>query len=189
MGNVDAAAFDLARKIAGAYLMRLPPAERSRAHDDIYSDAMYGLAKADHDFDPARGVPFRAYAAMRIRNELVDGARHRLGRTGNQIRAGLVDPPRATDPDVYLDRLVGGEDDPAIVALESVMAAARTLQLAERIIRADSHRVIDLFVFRERLKGRTQADIGADIGVTYSRVSQIEKRIRRVLAAADLERP
>jgi len=64
---------DLAIGIARC--MRIPSASLAD-RDDVSSAAMIGLISAVDRFDPSRGVPFEAYAALRIRGAVVDEIRH-----------------------------------------------------------------------------------------------------------------
>ena len=64
---------DLAIGIARC--MRIPSASLAD-RDDVSSAAMIGLIGAVDRFDPRRGVPFEAYAALRIRGAVVDEIRH-----------------------------------------------------------------------------------------------------------------
>ena len=64
---------DLAIGIARC--MRVP-ASSLADQDDVASAAMIGLIGAVDRFDPRRGVPFEAYAALRIRGAVVDELRH-----------------------------------------------------------------------------------------------------------------
>src|SRR5947209_17861846 len=70
--------------------------------DDLFSAALLGLIDAVDRFEPDRGVPFEAYASLRIRGAIVDELR-RVDERGRGIHAG--DIPKA----VSLDLLV--EDD------------------------------------------------------------------------------
>lgn len=54
--------------------MRIPPASLAD-RDDVASAAMIGLIGAVDRFDHRRGVPFEAYAALRIRGAVVDELR------------------------------------------------------------------------------------------------------------------
>ncbi len=63
---------DLAVGIARC--MRIPTASLAD-RDDAASAAMIGLISAVDRFDPRRGVPFEAYAALRIRGAIVDELR------------------------------------------------------------------------------------------------------------------
>jgi RNA polymerase sigma factor for flagellar operon FliA len=63
---------DLAIGIARC--MRIPSASLAD-RDDVSSAAMIGLISAVDRFDPHRGVPFEAYASLRIRGSVVDELR------------------------------------------------------------------------------------------------------------------
>jgi RNA polymerase sigma factor for flagellar operon FliA len=54
--------------------MRIPPTSLAD-RDDVASAAMIGLISAVDRFDPRRGVPFEAYASLRIRGAVVDELR------------------------------------------------------------------------------------------------------------------
>lgn len=62
---VDLNARQVARRLAAA------PATL----DDLLSFGREGLLQAARSFDPARGVPFRRWANMRIRGAMIDGVR------------------------------------------------------------------------------------------------------------------
>jgi RNA polymerase sigma factor (sigma-70 family) len=66
-GPLAEAHLGLARSIAAKYAARLP-----RLADDLESAALLGLWRAALDFDPGRGVPFAAYARLRIAGEVRD---------------------------------------------------------------------------------------------------------------------
>jgi RNA polymerase sigma factor for flagellar operon FliA len=68
--------------------------------DDVASAAVLGLIDAVDRFEPGRGVPFEAYASLRIRGAIID----ELRRTGERTR-GAEQQPRT----LSLDGLV--EDD------------------------------------------------------------------------------
>src|SRR5688500_6785753 len=54
--------------------MRIPPTSLAD-RDDVASAAMIGLIAAVDRFDHRRGVPFEAYASLRIRGAVVDELR------------------------------------------------------------------------------------------------------------------
>jgi len=69
--------------------------------DDVYSSALLGLIDAVDRFEPDRGVPFEAYASLRIRGAILD----ELRRVDERGRGVTAEAPKA----MSLDALV--EDD------------------------------------------------------------------------------
>jgi len=63
---------DLVPKIAGQLLRSL---RGTSEMDDLVGYGQTGLIEAARRFDPSRGVPFRAYASIRIRGAMIDGVR------------------------------------------------------------------------------------------------------------------
>jgi sigma-70-like protein len=64
----------LARTLA----CRAARAHQGVAGEDLFGAASLGLCRAAADFDPARGVPFSAYATLRIKGELAEVVRRRF---------------------------------------------------------------------------------------------------------------
>jgi RNA polymerase sigma factor for flagellar operon FliA len=79
--------------------MRLPSTSLAD-RDDAASAAMIGLIGAVDRFDPRRGVPFEAYAALRIRGAIVDELR-RVDERGRADRR-----PEGAELAVSLDDLM-----------------------------------------------------------------------------------
>ena len=98
---------DLAIGIARC--MRIPSASLAD-RDDVSSAAMIGLIGAVDRFDPNRGVPFEAYAALRIRGAVVDEIRHvdERGRADRRPEGAEL----AVSLDVLLD--TGKHQGPAV---------------------------------------------------------------------------
>ncbi|MDQ2952479.1 MAG: sigma-70 family RNA polymerase sigma factor [Chloroflexota bacterium] len=68
--------------------------------DDMASAAFLGLIDAVDRFEPGRGVPFEAYARLRIRGAMID----ELRRTTERSRtATQEEQPRVTSLDLILD--------------------------------------------------------------------------------------
>lgn len=89
---------DLAIGIARC--MRVPKTSVAD-RDDVASAAMVGLIGAVDRFDPRRGVPFEAYAALRIRGAVVDELR-RVDERGRADRRS-EDAATAVSLDVLLE--------------------------------------------------------------------------------------
>jgi RNA polymerase sigma factor for flagellar operon FliA len=89
--------------------MRIPSASLADS-DDVSSAAMIGLIGAVDRFDPRRGVPFEAYASLRIRGAVVDELR-RVDERGRADRR-----PEGAELAVSLDVLLekGTHQGPAV---------------------------------------------------------------------------
>jgi RNA polymerase sigma factor for flagellar operon FliA len=98
---------DLAIGIARC--MRIPQTSLAD-RDDLSSAAMIGLIGAVDRFDPRRGVPFEAYAALRVRGAVVDELR-RVDERGRADRR-TEDAAVAVSLDVLLEK--GTHQGPAV---------------------------------------------------------------------------
>ncbi|HUG06792.1 MAG TPA: sigma-70 family RNA polymerase sigma factor [Candidatus Limnocylindria bacterium] len=89
--------------------MRIPPSSLAD-RDDVASAAMIGLIAAVDRFDPRRGVPFEAYASLRIRGAVVDELR-RVDERGRADRR-----PEGAELAVSLDVLLesGAHQGPVV---------------------------------------------------------------------------
>jgi RNA polymerase sigma factor for flagellar operon FliA len=118
----------LIQKIAKRIVKRLPP---SVELDELVNIGVIGLLDAWDRFDASKGVPFRSYAEMRIKGQIIDALRaddivprsvrrkhnrlqqertvltHRLGRipTSSELRGQLDMTPKAFDKYVTDSRI------------------------------------------------------------------------------------
>jgi RNA polymerase sigma factor for flagellar operon FliA len=103
----------LARSLSRRVTIATPVADG----DDLSSAAFLGLIDAVDRFEPGRGVPFEAYARLRIRRAIID----ELRRTGERARnTDAPEQPRT----VSLDSLMDGEWHEALPAAEDGVDAA-----------------------------------------------------------------
>ena len=103
----------LARSLSGRVSIATPVVDG----DDLSSAAFLGLIDADDRFEPGRGVPFEAYARLRIRGAIID----ELRRTGERARnTDAAEQPRT----LSLDGLMDGEWHEALPAAEDGVDAA-----------------------------------------------------------------
>jgi RNA polymerase sigma factor (sigma-70 family) len=56
------------------------------SREDLHSEGILGLIDAAIKFNPSKGVPFRAYAVLRIRGAILDEVRKIPGRTRSGVR-------------------------------------------------------------------------------------------------------
>lgn len=160
---------------------------------DLISFGVIGLMDAIDKFDARVGVQFETYAARRIRGAMLDGMRasrwfprgaeHRASRRIQEVVA--VDFQTAQSPHGYplaetlSDRVESLPGDEAELAAEhqEVVRAIDSLPQRERRV------VLDYYFERRRL-----AVIGAEMGISESRVCQLHRRALQVLRSILRER-
>lgn len=155
--------------------------------DDLASAAFLGLIDAVDRFQPDRGVPFEAYARLRIRGAIIDELR-RLDERG---RSAETDRPRA----VSLDGLVEDEWQAFLAHADDAIDDA----FEREDLRGRVERALDMLPPRQReVLARyygdelTLREAGARMGVSEARACQLHGRaidnLRRALAVR-LPRP
>ena len=147
--------------------------------DDIASAAYLGLIDAVDRFEPGRGVPFEAYAALRIRGSIIDELRrvNERGRSAEEL-------PRA----VSLDGLVEDDWTHFLASDDGVDAKFDHEDLCGRVQGA----IATLPPRQREVLARYYADsltlreAGARMGVSEARACQLHGRaianLRRALA-------
>lgn len=139
-----------------------------------------GLVKAALKFNPSRGVPFAAYAKIRIRGEMLDHLR-KNGRVSRRYRALGV----AEAAVVSCEELLSNGRETIGETLED--SAPGPLQVAESDDSADW--IVNIFGGRDRRivemhrDGMTQEMIAAILGVSPSRICQLVSDIRAKVRA------
>lgn len=100
--------------------------------DDLMSAGRQGLLDAARRFDPARGVPFTAYARLRIRGEIIDEIRRNAQLTGDAykqavaLRAAAMGAAHEVSESALEIAHLRGDDVSAVdaeAALEELMAS------------------------------------------------------------------
>jgi RNA polymerase sigma factor for flagellar operon FliA len=160
---------DLAIGIARC--MRVP-ASSLADRDDVASAAMIGLIGAVDRFEPRRGVPFEAYAALRIRGAVVDELR-RVDERGRADRR-----PEGAELAVSLDLLLEKGTHQGPVADDGLTERFEQEDLKTRIqdalgrLPARQREVIARYYGDEL----TLREAGAKMGVSEARACQIHGR-------------
>jgi len=100
--------YPLVRTIAGRLARRLPPNVDA---DELVNTGVLGLIDAIDRFDPTRGVPFKAYAEIRIQGAMVDSLRHddfvprSVRRKANRIEAARATLSRSLGRDATREEM------------------------------------------------------------------------------------
>jgi RNA polymerase sigma factor for flagellar operon FliA len=165
------AAMAFVRQIAASIARRMP---EHVDRDELVGLGTLGWAEARARFDPSRGVPFAGFAASRIRGAILDGLRRadtlsRADRRRAQQSSEPTLPRIVCDPveyDAAVDRSADEGDVSDLLARRELCDELRVAmqQLPERDRHVLSRHFFDDVPMRA---------IGAELGVTESRISQI----------------
>ncbi|HEY2346304.1 MAG TPA: sigma-70 family RNA polymerase sigma factor [Xanthomonadaceae bacterium] len=161
--------------------------------EDFVQNATIGLLEAMARFDPARGIPFSAYAKSRVRGAVFNGLRAILGerpapseesRFAARLKDLLDAPSEGNVFNDVVDSILGlgtgyllDEAASHMVAREGGLEYARAAELETRIASAVS-------ILPDRLRMILQLhyfqfvpfqEIAARLGVTKGRISQLHK--------------
>lgn len=150
--------------------------------DDLFSAALIGLIDAVDRFEPDRGVPFEAYASLRIRGAIVDELR-RADERGRGQHAD--DTPKAISLDLLVEdewqAFLGRADDAIEEAFEREDLAAR-LKRALSTLPPRQREVLARYYGDEL----TLREAGVRMGISEARACQLHGRaifnLRRALA-------
>src|SRR5579884_3617754 len=164
----------LVKKIAGDF------GKRGADYDDVVSIGNVALVDAAQRFDPSRGVPFGAYAAMLIRQSIVKS----LSPTSDAMSPGRRNRPlRAPSSSEAQDRAEDSDDEDSIADdkpdPEQTYAESDTTATVDAVSASLRARLKgrDLHVIEQRYSRRkTQAQIAEEMGISYQAVQQIEAR-------------
>jgi RNA polymerase sigma factor for flagellar operon FliA len=146
---------------------------------DVYADASIGVLDAIRRFDPARSITQKAYVFIRARGAAIDGIRQRR-HTLPRVAGADRQPPVSLD--MLLDAVADGKASwqPSVTERGyDRVDDAETIRLMLVHLSPRRRFVIEAYY----LAGRSLADIGRELGVTESRVSQIHTQALRQMRA------
>jgi RNA polymerase sigma factor (sigma-70 family) len=155
------------------------------------SDAMLGLWRAAQTYDPQHGIPFRAWAWLKVDGTVRDGIRARTGfrRPG---RAEAIVISFDETPPAYLQHSDNSSNGDTLISLiPDQRAAAAIEQIDARLTVSwalDSLPARQRYVIEQHdIHDRTLLAIAGDLGVSEARISQLRssalKTLRAVCAA------
>lgn len=163
----------------------IDPRCRGADRDDLIAWGVYGLVQAARRFNGDRGAPFGAYAARRVRGQVLDALRDRDPLTRTERKAFREQQKVSEDVpqpyvEVSLERMAElgeldlAEPQPARTRIDprwhAVAARLRSLTALER-------RVVVLSYGR----GLTLREIGSRVGLSESGVCRVRARALKKL--------
>jgi RNA polymerase sigma factor FliA len=167
----------IVQRVSRRLQAQMPPSHR----DELYGFGVLGLLDAIEKFDPSLGYRFETYSYTRVMGAMKDGLRQFdwLPRSAKKSTRGIVHQIRCVD---FKSRSLEGVSLEDSVADPNWRAALEVLE-----IEADHAEVVDAVASalteRERhviveyyYRRRTLADIGAELGLTESRISQVHRK-------------
>lgn len=149
-----------------------------QVHDDVYADALYGIAQALRRMVPGRShSEYCAYALRRARGEIIDSLRERYGRSEKQRAQSQHASLEEMHEEDHWDPVEPRQPLGDIEYAEDLGVALAAMSVRER----------EVFIQHEAY-GIHLAEIGSWYGLTGARVSQIKQAAceqgRRALLAA-----
>lgn len=148
---------------AGAKASALNSGYSRISNEDLVQEGMIGFLEAVKKFDPAKEVPFRAYANICIESRILSALRVN-SNSGNAALSSAV----SID-----DRVVLPSGDPVAIT-ETGDEMARINQLAATLLSSFEQKVFAL-----RLADRSYSDIASDLGCSEKSVDNAVQRIRK----------
>lgn len=173
---------ELVRKVAHTIARGLPRHVEAR---ELYGAGTLGLMDALERYEAGRGVPFEAYAALRIRGTILDELRKRdwVPRGVRQrIRAGEEHAPVMLEVGAKGLELVDAREG----ALDTLVAFAEAgaVVAALKALPARERHVMERYV----LDGWKLKEIGVELGLTECRICQLHgAAVERMRAHVDAQ--
>jgi len=143
--------------------------------EDLISIGTIGLIKAINTFDSTKGARLATYAAKCVENEIL---MHIRARKKNKQEISIHEPI-GVDKDgneICLEDILGSNAEEVLDEVELILLNEKL----KRVIKKLQARERKVLIMRYGLEGKkryTQRDVAAELGISRSYVSRIEKKI------------
>lgn len=165
----------------------LDPRCRGADREDLIAWGVFGLVQAARRYRGDLGAPFGAYAARRVRGQVLDALRERDPLTRSERRAFRAAQKESEDlpppyVEISLDRLAELGDEEEARTAPRARLDPRWARVAAQLnaLTALERRVVVLAYAREM----TLREIGIRVGLSESGVCRVRARALRKLRAA-----
>ena len=172
----------LCKKVIGAVAGTLP--SYLRLSNELDSDAFVGLINAIDKFDPCRGIKFMTFATIRIRGAMLDGLRERdwvprlerlrISQGDTQQKSRMVSLEAINEKIAKMCNRSFDRKDPAAPD----PASAEDIRDFWRIVLKGFNRIERLIVTLYFIEDLTMKQIGKQVGLSESRISQLMSALR-----------
>ena len=166
----------------------LDPRCRGADREDLIAWGVFGLVQAARRYRGDLGAPFGAYAARRVRGQVLDALRERDPLTRSERRAFRAAQKVSEDlpppyVEISLDRLAEiGDDEFTQHAAIAARVDPRWPMVAERLrALSDLERRVVVLAYAREL---TLREIGVRVGLSESGVCRVRARALRKLRAS-----
>lgn len=132
--------------------------------EDLVQEGMLGFLEAVKKFDPSKGVPFKAYASVCIKNRMIN-AFNRNNSAANSPLTGAV----PIDDEQLTDHASNPEN-----IIDEAAAPAKLWRIVDSALSVYERRVLDLM-----LKEKSYAQIAEILGTSAKSVDNAVQRIRK----------
>ena len=143
--------------------------------EDLISIGTIGLIKAVGTYQPAKKIKLATYASRCIENEIL----MHLRKTSNQKTEVPLDEPLSTDGsgnELLLSDILGTESDLVVRPMEDD-ADRQMLHQALNTLNDRERKIVTLRFGLEGGEEHTQKEVAAEMGISQSYISRLEKRI------------
>ena len=143
--------------------------------EDLISIGTIGLIKAVGTYQPAKKIKLATYASRCIENEIL----MHLRKTSNQKSEVPLDEPLSTDgngSELLLSDILGTESDLVVRPMEDD-ADRQMLHQALGTLNDRERKIINLRFGLDGGEEHTQKEVAAEMGISQSYISRLEKRI------------
>ena len=132
--------------------------------EDLVQEGMLGFLEAVKKFDPSKGVPFKAYASVCIKNRMIN-AFNRNNSAANSPLTGAV----PIDDEQLTDHASNPEN-----IIDEATAPAKLWRIVDSALSVYERRVLDLM-----LEEKSYAQIAELLGTSAKSVDNAVQRIRK----------
>ena len=145
----------------------------ARNPDDLVSIGTIGLVKAVDTFNVHNGARFATYAAKCIQNEILMHFRSQKKLSSEVSINDTIDVDRDGNPLTYIDVICSDED--ISEEIDRKLLTDKMLHMLDTVLTARERQIVIMRYGLCDIQERTQREIAAELHISRSYVSRIEK--------------